>query len=45
MEDVIQGPIGREGGLRRPFTLPKGAKCYAGALITEEPTQPRLKSA
>jgi len=45
MEDVVQGPTGREGGLGRPSALPKGVKRYTGALITEEPTQPRLKSA
>jgi len=44
VEDMVQGPIGREGGLGRPFTLPRGAKCYIGAFITEEPTQPGLRS-
>jgi len=45
MEDVVQGPTGREGGLGRPSALPRGAKHYAGAFITEEPTQPGLRSA
>ena len=45
MEDVVQGPTGREGGLGRPFALPRGAKRYIGAFIIEEPTQLRLRSA
>jgi len=45
VEDIVQRLTGREGGLRKPFTLLKGAKCYIGALITEEPTQLRLRSA
>jgi len=45
VEDIVQGPTGREGGLGRPSTLPKGAKRYTGAFIIKEPTQPRLRSA
>ena len=45
MEDVVQGPTGREGGLGRPSALPRGAKRHAGALIAEEPTQPGPRSA
>jgi len=37
VEDVVQGPTGREGGLGRPSTLPRGAKRYVSALIVEEP--------